>query len=74
MPTEATIEQRLAALEAAVRELQALVAPPARTPAPNWLEKVIGSISDHEAFQEALEYGRAYRHADRPADEPGEQS
>jgi hypothetical protein len=71
MSTEPTIEQRLAALEEAVRELQSRLSAP--TPAPNWIEKITGSISDVEAFEEALEYGRAYRHADRPPDEPDEQ-
>jgi len=38
----------------------------------SWLEQVAGSISDEAAFEEALEYGRAYRQADRPSDEVGE--
>ena len=35
----------------------------------NWLDKVIGYISDMEAFEEALKYGREFRSSDRPADE-----
>ena len=70
MSEQPTIEQRLGALETAVRELQSRL--PA--PAPNWLDQVIGPIGDLEAFQEALEYGRAYRYADRPPDEPSEPS
>ena len=73
MSAEPTIEQRLAALEAAVKELQSRLPPPP-VAAPNWLDKVIGSVSDSEAFEQALEYGRAYRYADRPPDEPGEPS
>jgi hypothetical protein len=70
MPEEKTVEERLAALEAAVHELQDLLR--SRPPAPNWWETAFGSISDRQAFHEAMEYGRAYRHADRPPDEPGE--
>ncbi|HBE47848.1 MAG TPA: transferase hexapeptide repeat containing protein, partial [Cyanobacteria bacterium UBA11369] len=33
----------------------------------NWLDKLIGSISDESAFLEALEYGRAFRQADKPS-------
>jgi hypothetical protein len=44
MSTETFIEQRLAAVEAAVAELQRRLAPP--QPASNWLEQVIGSFKD----------------------------
>lgn len=71
MLDEAILEQRLAALECAVADLQRQLA---GAPVPsNWLEKITGSISDEPAFLEALEFGRALRHADRPPDEPGEQ-
>ncbi len=71
MLDETKLEQRLAALERAVTDLQSKLA---ASQAPgNWLEKVIGSISDEAAFLEALEYGRAFRKADAPADEPLEQ-
>jgi hypothetical protein len=67
MAEEKTIEQRLTALEEAVRELQSRLPPPAR----NWLDKVIGPIGnvDKEAFEQAMEYGRQYRCADRPPDD-----
>lgn len=67
MAEEKSIEQRLAALEEAVREIQSRLPPPA----PNWLDKVIGPINnvDPQAFEQALEYGRQYRYADRPPDE-----
>jgi hypothetical protein len=71
MPTEPTIEQRLAALEAAVKEIQERLGRPAA--AERWWEK-IQPVEDIEAFEEAMEYGRAYRYADRPPDEPGEQA
>ncbi|HWG43964.1 MAG TPA: hypothetical protein VN688_14395 [Gemmataceae bacterium] len=67
MSTEPTIEQRLAALEAAVKEIQNRLGPP--PPAPNWLDKVIGSMKDEPAFLEMLEYGRAYRQADYPPED-----
>jgi hypothetical protein len=59
MPVHATIEERLAAVEAAVAELQKhrLI----QTPAPDWLEQVIGSFQDEPAFDEVLAYGRAIR-------------
>ena len=59
-----TIEQRLATLEQTVAELKHQIND---TPtSSNWLEKVIGSISDEPAFLEALEYGRSLRQADKP--------
>ncbi|MCC5638418.1 transferase hexapeptide repeat containing protein [Nostoc sp. CHAB 5844] len=53
-------------LEQAVSDLQRQVK---NKPSDNWLEKLIGSISDESAFLEALEYGRAFRQADKPTDE-----
>lgn len=70
MLTEAILEQRLAALERTVADLQQRVTTPSSG---NWLEKITGSISDESAFLEALEYGKVYRQADRPPDEPGDQ-
>jgi hypothetical protein len=64
---EATLEQRLTVLEEAVRELQEAMK--ARTPALDWLDRVIGSMKDEPAFDEVLAYGRAIRHADRPAED-----
>jgi len=67
MPTDVSIEERLAAVEAAVAELQRQLA--AARPTPNWLEQVTGSFKDEPAFDEVLEYGRAIRAADRPPEE-----
>lgn len=62
MLSEAIIERRLTALEQAVRNLeQRLTSSPITA---NWLDKVIGSVSDDAAFLEALEFGRIYRRTD----------
>ena len=66
--SEALLEQRLNALEEAVRELQDAMS--ARQPAADWLDRVIGSMKDDPEFDEVLAYGRAIRHADRPAEDP----
>ena len=70
MLDEAILEKRLVAIEQAVSKLQLTTVE--RKPSENWLENLIGSISDEEAFLEALEYGRAFRQADKPIDEADE--
>jgi hypothetical protein len=63
-------QHRLAALEEAVAEMQRRLA---KMPDPdNWLDRVIGSVTDVEAFEEALKYGREFRYSDRPSDEDDE--
>jgi hypothetical protein len=64
---EATLEQRMTALEDAMRELQEAMK--ARHPTSDWLDRVIGSMKDVPAFDEVLAYGRAIRQADGPADD-----
>jgi len=64
---EATLEQRMTALEEAVGELQEAVK--ARKPAPDWLDCVIGSMKDEPAFDEVLALGRAIRQSDRPTED-----
>lgn len=66
MAEEKSIEQRLAALEEAVREIQSRLPPPA--PAEKWWES-IPRVSNLEVFDKAMEYGREYRYANRPPDE-----
>ncbi|AFZ15222.1 hypothetical protein Cri9333_4439 [Crinalium epipsammum PCC 9333] len=63
MLDKATLEQRLVTVEKAVSDLQHKFEN--KPTSENWLEKLIGSISDEAAFQEALEYGRAFRQADK---------
>jgi hypothetical protein len=67
MPEEVLLERRLAAVEAAVRELQRLVS--SRAPGPDWLARVTGSMRDEPAFDEVLQYGREIRQADRPPED-----
>ena len=67
----ANLEQRLEALERVVADIQRQLA--SAPPSGNWIEKISGSITDVEAFREAMEYGRAWRQADRPPDELDEQ-
>lgn len=70
MLNEADIEHRLATLE---REVAALKKKNnTDSTSDNWLNKLIGSISDEDAFLEALEYGRLFRQSDRPVDEGDE--
>jgi hypothetical protein len=69
MPMDALIERRLAAVEAAVAEIQHQLA--GVTPAPNWVERFTGSFKDEPAFAEVVEYGRAIRAADRPQEGGG---
>lgn len=72
MLDETTLEQRLVTLEQAVSELQQKV--DSKPISENWLQKLIGSISDEAAFLKALEYGHTFRQADKPTDEGNEQS
>jgi hypothetical protein len=67
MLDEVTVEQRLNTLEQAVFDLQHKLE--SKPISENWLEKLIGSVSDEEAFLEALEYGRAFRQSDKPVNE-----
>ncbi|MBI1829891.1 MAG: hypothetical protein HYR84_00405 [Planctomycetes bacterium] len=64
---EATLEQRVTAVEVAVRELQEAMTK--RNPCADWLDRVIGTMKDEPAFDEVLAHGRAIRDADRPAED-----
>lgn len=61
MLTESIIEERLSAVEAAIRELRSRLP----KPAPDWLQQVIGSQAEEPAFDEVLALGRTYRESDR---------
>ncbi|MEO0770360.1 MAG: transferase hexapeptide repeat containing protein [Cyanobacteria bacterium J06649_4] len=59
MSNETTIEDRLNLLEQTVSNLQKKIE--SSYISPNWLDNLIGSISDESAFLRSLEYGRAFR-------------
>jgi hypothetical protein len=61
MTTNTSLEDRLAAVEAAIALLQKQVAAPQPT---NWLQQITGSFKDEPAFEEVLAYGRAIRRGD----------
>jgi len=61
MLTNNSIEERLAAVEAAITELQSQLTDSQFT---NWLQQVTGSFKDEPAFDEVLAYGRAIRQTD----------
>jgi hypothetical protein len=63
MSTNISIEERLAAVEAVVSDLQRKLA---NSQSPNWLQQVTGSFKDEPAFEEVLAYGRAIRQTDHP--------
>jgi hypothetical protein len=68
--SETPIEQRLAAVETAVNEIQRRL--DRLSPSPNWLDQVIGSLKDEPAFEEVIAYGKAIREADQLPNADGE--
>ena len=60
MTTNASLEERVAVVEAAIAELQKQVQLVNPQPT-NWIEEVSGSFEDEPAFEEVLAYGRAIR-------------
>ncbi len=65
--SDKTLERRLLTLEQAVSDLQQKINN--QPTSENWLQKLIGSISDEAAFMEALEYGRTSRQTDKSTEE-----
>jgi hypothetical protein len=61
MASNTSLEERLAAVEAAIAELQKQVVASQPT---NWLQQITGSFKDEPAFEEVLAYGRAIRQGD----------
>ncbi len=61
MASNTSLEERLAAVEAAIAELQKQVLAPQPT---NWLQQITGSFKDEPAFEDVLAYGRAIRQGD----------
>jgi hypothetical protein len=67
MLNETTLEQRLVILEQIVSDLKQKI--DNQSTSENWLQKLVGSISDESALLESLEYGRTFRLSDKPVDE-----
>jgi hypothetical protein len=63
MSNQTEIEQRLAAIEANITQLQQQIS---TTSQPNWIAQVTGTFRDEPAFDEILAYGREFRQADKP--------
>lgn len=61
MTANASLEERLAAAEAAIAQLQRQIA---ISPQTNWLQQITGSFKDEPAFEEILAYGQAIRQGD----------
>ncbi|NJR62703.1 MAG: hypothetical protein HC769_30265 [Cyanobacteria bacterium CRU_2_1] len=61
MATNTSLEERLAAVEAAIAELRKQLSTSQPT---NWLQQITGSFKDEPAFEEVLAYGRAIRQGD----------
>lgn len=61
MAINTSLEERLAAVEAAIAQLQKQIVASQPT---NWLQQIIGSFKDEPAFEELLAYGRAIRQGD----------
>ena len=61
MEINASLEERLAMVEAAIAELQKQIALYQQS---NWLQNITGSFKDEPAFDEVLAYGRAIRQGD----------
>jgi hypothetical protein len=63
---ELSVEDRLAAMEVAIADLQKQVGL-SREPG-NWLEQITGAFKDDPVFEEMLRYGREYRESTYPDD------
>ncbi|BAZ42699.1 hypothetical protein NIES4101_86690 [Calothrix sp. NIES-4101] len=61
MATNISLEERLAAVESAIAQLQKQISIPQTT---NWLQQITGSFKDEPAFEEVLAYGKAIRQGD----------
>ncbi len=61
MTTYTSLEERLAAVEAAIAQLQKQIAISQHA---NWLQQITGSFKDEPAFEEVLAYGQAIRQGD----------
>jgi hypothetical protein len=61
------LEQRVAALEHQIAELQGKRSVP---PVKSWLESIYGAFANDPVYDEAMRLGREYRESLRPKDPP----
>jgi hypothetical protein len=66
--TSARLEQRVAALEAAVAKLQSKLEE--REPSKPWWEQIAGTIEDDPIYERAMRLGQQYRQSLRPTSPP----
>lgn len=71
MATNTSLEERLAAVEAQLAQLQKQVA---TSQATNWLQQITGSFKDEPAFEDVIAYGRAIRQGDESVLEAQDES
>jgi hypothetical protein len=71
MTSQTDLEQRVAAVERTLADLQKQVS---ASQSPNWIEAITGTFKDEPAFDEVLAYGREFRQADKPQPEDIEYS
>ncbi|MGJ3249646.1 MAG: hypothetical protein ACFE0J_00740 [Elainellaceae cyanobacterium] len=61
MTANASLEERLASVEAAIAQLRQQIVISHKI---NWLQQITGSFKDEPAFEEILAFGRAIRQGD----------
>jgi hypothetical protein len=59
MPSQATVEERLAAVEQQLAELKRRVMP--RNDGKSWVERIAGTFKDDPDFDEIVRLGRRFR-------------
>ena len=67
MATDASLEERLAAIEMALAKLQKQLEIDQRT---NWLQQITGTFKDELAFEEVLACGQAIRQGNELCSKP----
>lgn len=67
MTTNTSLEERMAAVEAAITQIQQQIDYPKSS---NWLEQISGSFKDELAFEEILALGQAIRRGDESVLDP----
>lgn len=61
METNVLLEERLAAVEAAIAQIQQKIS---KTQPTDWLQQITGSFENEPAFDEVLAFGKAIRQGD----------